>query len=437
MPLSSLQRGLVLFSLFFSGSAIYGLPYRFPSQFRPMIIDSFGISNTQIGMVMSVLGVVALLGYFPGGVLADRYSARSLMILSLVSTALGGFYFTTLPGFIPLVCLWGYWGLTTCMLFWGALIRSTREWGGPFAQGQAFGILEAGRGLMAALTAEITLMIYQWTADSSNMDGTTHGLRSVILVYAVIPLIAAVLVWWLLPGPSHPSISHNKTDSGSVQAISLRSHTFEWSQLSRVLRMPTIWLQATIVISAYSVYRGSDNYSLFAVDAYQMSALEGARVTGVFFWMRPLAAVTAGLLVDYIRPSRFIFWNFLILFCCHICLGWLVPDPNRVWMLWLQIIPTSTAIFALRGIYFTLLEEGAVPLHITGTAVGLISLIGFAPDIFVPPITGWLIDRNPGTAGHQHVFMLLTVFTLVGLVASFLFGLLQNANPGKQRFHKS
>ena len=131
-----------------------------------MIIDSFGISNTQIGMVMSVLGVVALLGYFPGGVLADRYSARSLMILSLVSTALGGFYFTTLPGFIPLVCLWGYWGLTTCMLFWGALIRSTREWGGPFAQGQAFGILEAGRGLMAALTAEITLMIYQWTASS-------------------------------------------------------------------------------------------------------------------------------------------------------------------------------------------------------------------------------------------------------------------------------
>ena len=106
-------------------------------------------------------------------------------------------------------------------------------------------------------------------------------------------------------------------------------------------------------------------------------------------------------------------------------------------MLWLQIIPTSTAIFALRGIYFTLLEEGAVPLHITGTAVGLISLIGFAPDIFVPPIAGWLIDRNPGTAGHQHVFMLLTVFTLVGLVASFLFGLLQNANPGKQRFHKS
>ena len=36
------------------------------------------------------------------------------------------------------VWLWGFFGVSTILLFWAALIRATRDWGGPDAQGRAF-----------------------------------------------------------------------------------------------------------------------------------------------------------------------------------------------------------------------------------------------------------------------------------------------------------
>ena len=46
--------------------------------------------------------------------------------------------------------LYAYWGVTTILLFWAAMIRATREWGGASQQGRAFGILDGGRGAVAA-----------------------------------------------------------------------------------------------------------------------------------------------------------------------------------------------------------------------------------------------------------------------------------------------
>ena len=47
----------------------------------------------------------------------------------------------------------GFFGVTTILFFWAALIRATRDWGGNNAQGRAFGLLDGGRGLLAALLA--------------------------------------------------------------------------------------------------------------------------------------------------------------------------------------------------------------------------------------------------------------------------------------------
>ena len=59
-----------------------------------------------------------------------------------------------------LIALYGYWGFTTIFLFWAAMIRATREWGGDNYQGRAFGYLEGGRGLTAALIGTMVLIIF-------------------------------------------------------------------------------------------------------------------------------------------------------------------------------------------------------------------------------------------------------------------------------------
>ncbi|MBW2212705.1 MAG: hypothetical protein JRG67_17015 [Deltaproteobacteria bacterium] len=79
--------------------------------------------------------------------------------------------------------------------------------------------------------------------------------------------------------------------------------------------------------------------------------------------------------------------------------------------------------------YFALFEEGAVPIEATGTAVGLVSVIGYTPDVFVALVGGWLLDRSPGVAGHQHFFLFLGTFAAIGLVASLRFRTAQSSLP--------
>ena len=84
---------------------------------------------------------------------------------------------------------------------------------------------------------------------------------------------------------------------------------------------------------------------------------------------------------------------------------------------YLIIFFSAVAIYGLRGVYFAIMEEVDVPRHATGTAVGIISLVGYTPDIFIMPVAGWLIDRSPGATGHQHFYGVLMLFSLVGLIA--------------------
>ena len=86
-----------------------------------------------------------------------------------------------------------------------------------------------------------------------------------------------------------------------------------------------------------------------------------------------------------------------------------------------DVAAASLGIFALRGLYFAIMQEGRVPLTFTGSAVGIVSFIGYTPDVFMGPLMGWLPARSPGPAGHQHVFQVVAGFALVGLIVSAIF----------------
>ncbi len=79
-----MTRFLTMFALVMAGEAIFGLPFLVARIFRPTLLDVFGITNLQLGTAFSVYGVVAMLAYFPGGALADRFAARTMMTAALV-----------------------------------------------------------------------------------------------------------------------------------------------------------------------------------------------------------------------------------------------------------------------------------------------------------------------------------------------------------------
>jgi MFS family permease len=72
------DKWLTMALLCLSGGLIYWLPFLSEIYFVPMQ-DAFGFSKTQIGILSGTFGFMSLIGYFPGGWLADRFSSRKLL----------------------------------------------------------------------------------------------------------------------------------------------------------------------------------------------------------------------------------------------------------------------------------------------------------------------------------------------------------------------
>jgi len=87
----------------------------------------------------------------------------------------------------------------------------------------------------------------------------------------------------------------------------------------------------------------------------------------------------------------------------------------------ISILILAVGVYATRSLYFAVMQSGKIPVLYTGTAVGLISVIGYTPDIFSGPIVGLLLDNNPGELGHQYVFLMMAGFCVVGTIAAFLY----------------
>lgn len=399
-----------MLALVLAGGVIYGFPYLRQSYHGPML-ETFGVTNTELGMLNSMFGLFALACYLPGGWLADRFSARSLLVVSLTGTGVGGLVFAALaagggpiaplleiwPPYVWLLVLHGFWGVSTILTFWAALIRATRSWAAPDQQGWAFGVLDGGRGLAEAVVAAVALVVFEAYA------GSSAGLVGVIMVWALVCFVGAAAVYAFVregtgPGPERSA----RAPRGAVKAA---------------LRLPSIWLLAGVILCAYSGYWGTFDFAKYAQDGYGASETFAAGLGTVRMWIRPVAAIAAGIAADRFRSSAIVLVGFLCMSAGYLAMALLPPGPE--WVLWVEVGGVAMAVFALRGVYYALMEEGRIPIALTGIAVGLASVVGYTPDVFQPLVAGYLLDGMPGATGHQVYYAGLTVVGLIGAGCAF------------------
>lgn len=408
------QRGLVIFSLICAGEAIFTLPYHVTRFFRPTFLEVFDLTATELGVAQSAYGVIAMVAYFFGGPLADRFEPRKLLAGSLWATALGGLYLATFPDVTGVMLVWGFFGLTNILLFWAALIKVTRSWGGDDQQGLAYGLLDGGRGLLAAVLASLGVFAFASAFplgyDSATLTEKGVILRQVIYGYTIATAAVGVMVWFTLRGIEVET--EKQHDSGWATAL---------TQLRAVIKLKVVWLQATVLVCAYSSYKAFDQYALFAVRGHGLDEIDAAQIVTAGAWTRPVATLALGLLGDRFGISRMALVCFVLLIISHSLFAFTGQALGSLSMILLNTLVTGVAIFGLRGLYFGLLEEGQIPLAVTGTAVGLVSVIGYTPDVYVAAIAGYLIDQNPGLLGFQHLFVLLLAFSVVGALAAWAF----------------
>ncbi len=410
-----------LILLILAGEAVFVLPFVLQRVFRPTFLEVFDINNTEIGTCFSIYGIVALFSYLFGGPLADKFKPHHLMSVALILTACGGFYLASYPPLYGLFFLYGFWGFTTIFLFWAALIKATRIWGGEKRQGMAFGFLDGGRGLVAALIGTLGVIIFTFFMDddisNSSLIERKTAFQQVIYWSSFFVAFTGVLVFLFM-----------KTKNTKTETI---THQLKWSDVKALLKLPSVWLLSLIILCAYVGYKTTDLFSLYASTAMNYDDIKAAKVGAGLLYLRPLVGVVIGLLADRSRASIWLIVGFILAAMSSMILGFGTITEGHTWLFIINTVMIATGVYACRVLYFATLEEANIPLALTGTTVGLVSVLGYTPEIFSGPMFGVLLDQKDKVLGLQHAFLVLALFSIIGLLTSIVFLILnrKTSNP--------
>jgi predicted MFS family arabinose efflux permease len=393
------RRWLLITVLGFSGGIIFLLPFLFEVFYTPLG-TALGLNHTELGSLVSIYGFVSMIFYFPGGWLADRVSPRKLITLSLITTGLAGLWFSTFPSYRVSLAIHAFWGVSITLLFWAAMIRLVRSSAPADQQGRAFGTLEFVRGIAEGLTYTGLLGVFAW------LGSTGEALSTVVVQLSWVTIALGVVTWFVIE------------DMSREEAESSTDHAIGWQDVLSVLRMPVIWLIIIVVMTAYCAYWASFTINPYATDVVLTTAAVAGAISVARMWLKPVSGFIAGFVADRIGVAVSTIAMFAMLVVSFLGMAALSGNlPGFNVMLGFLAV-AAIAIFGLRGIYFALLEEGNVPLAVTGTAGGVISAVAFTPDVFMPLLSGVLRDAYPGAEGYRYLFLITAGLSAAGLIAS-------------------
>ena len=396
-----------------AAESIYILPYVLARVFRPTFLDVFNLTNLELGGLFSTYGIVAFFSYLYGGVLADRYSPRKLLSISLIFTSLGGLIMMTYPSYFIMQLLFAYWGFTTVFIFWAPMLKATRAIGGARMQGKTFSFLDGGRGIVASSIGLIGVLIFSIliTKDVSSLtlSEKQEVFKYVIGASSLIVFIIGIVVYTYL--------KIELKDDEKIGNI---------KSLLKLSKLKSVWLISFIILCAYMGYKITDVYSLYASEVMLFDEINAARVGALQQYLRPIVCISVAFFTDKNGNINNILIGFFVMMLGSILFssGLIRVSMNMLFFISLIIVATGT--YAIRGLYFSVLKDGKIPYILSGTAIGLISIVGYSPDIFATPLYGYLLDNYPGIKGHQYVYLILFISSIVGIYVSLKFKKLNN-----------
>lgn len=388
---------LILISI--AGTMIYGLPY-FRSYYYDAYLQTYGLTNSQMGMFGSIFGIMGACSYLFGGVVADMFSARKLMTISMILTGLGGLLHRFHPSYLMLVGIYFLWGFTSLFAFWPALLKVLRSLANEDEQSKAYGFMDATRGITNAVQLAVTLAIFNALSKKAS---DLAGLNGVVIFYSAVCIVMGIGLYFVL--------DEKKLQTGSDGAED--ESKFSFAIVKQVLKMPVVWLLSLVVCCSYTMPILFYYFTPYATANLGMTAAAGAMVTMLAQYVRPVACVVGGVAADKIGRANVMYGTMGIMLASTLVLIFARSMTNAVF-----IGICACIYFGMYGAYslvFSMFDECGIPKYMSGTAIGLICTIGYMPEFFCPLLAGKVLDTY-GNAGYHILFIFLAVMMVIGLI---------------------
>lgn len=390
------KKFIIIFLIGFATTAMYSLPYMKSVFYDPMR-EALNLSHIQIGNLLSIYGIVASISYFPGGWVADKYSAKKLVTFSLISSGVLGIWMASAPSYSMLCVIFFLFGITTILTYFAAIIKVIRMLGDSSEQGRLFGLYEGAGGVAGTLLSFLGLYFF------SKFANIVEGFKAATIMYSICSIVCGIILY--------VAIKEREVES---------KEQVKFSSLIKAVKMPKAWLISAIIFSAYMIFSSLTYLNPYMKEVFKMSmALVSFVAICRTYVIKFIASPLAGVVADKIGSStKCLFGGFIVVAITQAIFLITPGNPALVYVILVNMLVLTILMFAFRGIYFATVDESNIPINVTGIVVGFVSVIGFLPDAFYYTLIGSWLDKY-GDMAYKYIFSLSLACSVLGIIASY------------------
>lgn len=396
-----LTMSTIAFTLMFAAWLMFGvlgLPIR----------DEFGLSDVQLSWLSAVAILNGALWRLPAGILADRFGGRLVFTVLLVATAVFSYLVALAESYAVLLALAFLVGLAGNSFTAGIAWNSA--WFPRHRQGFALGVFGAGN-VGASVTKLVGPVLISATAGASYVGFVDGGWRLVPVIYAVLLLVVALLLWVVTP----------RVDRKPGRGRTLRDQLLP-------LRQMRVWRFSVYYVAVFGAYVALAAWlPKYYVDTFDVSLSTAALLTATFIFPASLLRPVGGWISDQVGARRVMYWTFGVMLATTALLmmpnGHVVVevsdefDPSGV----NEVLPYSMGLAPFVFLVFVLgcamgIGKAAVYKHIpeyfpgeVGAVGGLVGMLGALGGFVLPPLFAYV---TAWSGVPSSMFFVLFVLTL-------------------------
>lgn len=412
-------------STFLSATLGYGMYYVCRLSLNVVkkpIVDEGIFSETELGIIGSVLFFTYAIGKFTNGFLADRSNINRFMTTGLLVTALANLCLGFTNSFILFAVLWGISGWFQSMGAASCVVGLSR-WFTDKERGSYYGFWSASHNIGEALTFIIVASIV-----------SVLGWRYGFFGAGMVGLLGALLVWRFF---------HDSPQSQGLPAVNAPKEQKELSTEEatdytkaqrQVLFMPAIWIlalsSAFMYISRYAV----NSWGVFYLEAQKgYNTLDASLIISISSVCGIVGTMFSGVISDKLFRGRrnapaliFGLMNVVAL-----CLFLLVPGVH-FWVDVLAMVLFGLGIGVLICFLGGLMAVDIAPRNASGAALGMVGIASYIGAGLQDVMSGVLIEGNKKLVDGVEVydFTYINWFWIGAALLSVVFALfVWNAKP--------
>lgn len=275
-------------------------------------------------------------------------------------------------------------------------------------EGRFFGILDGGRGVVEAVMASIGLAVFASILGSSELLADKQSaMVAVIYLYSAIVFVTALLIFIFVDNDKKLVALSGNTGERT------ESEKFQLKDVGILLKNKYVYLMGGIIFMGYAVFWTVYYIGGFLQTNKMMDAVTVGTITVIVLWMRPVGGILGGISADKIgRPATIK----IAIAGAAITLVVAALLPVSGFLISAIAVILGIFLYAIRGTYWSLLGMSKIAPALMGTAIGLISFIGYLPDIILPQMNSFLWATFGDQGGYVSYFIVSAVLGVIGIV---------------------